>query len=48
MNATTSQIARSIRSHWRDGQTPDTLAAIADNPDLGENRSAILDLAYRP
>src|SRR5262249_51489560 len=25
---------------------PNTLAALADNPDLGEDRSAVLDLAY--
>jgi serine/threonine protein kinase len=46
MSGTVQQLARSIRSHWRHGQRPDALAALADHPAIGNDDKAVLDLAY--
>ena len=47
MNTTTTrELAFSIRDQWRQGQSPDALAALASYPHLEEDRSAVIDLAY--
>jgi serine/threonine protein kinase len=46
MNTTTKQLAHTIRSQWRDGQTPDARAALEENPELEGDCSAVVELAY--
>lgn len=40
------ELARSIRSRWREGQPPDALDALQAHPDLGQDNSAVIELAY--
>jgi serine/threonine protein kinase len=46
MNQTPHQLARSIRAQWRDGQPPDTLAALSCHPILAQEHSALIQMAY--
>jgi serine/threonine protein kinase/tetratricopeptide (TPR) repeat protein len=38
--------AKAVKSRWWRGTPPDTLAVLAEHPDLAEDRAAVLDLAY--
>jgi serine/threonine protein kinase len=40
------QFVRAIHRQWRNGEPPDTLAALSDHPALGEDPSLVFDLAY--
>jgi tetratricopeptide (TPR) repeat protein len=40
------ELASEIKSIWKKGQTPDARAALSRYPELGRDKSIILDLAY--
>jgi serine/threonine protein kinase len=46
MNTTTQQLARSIRRQWQDGQPPDTRAALSVHPELEDDPSVVVRMAY--
>ena len=42
-----SQVAETIKERWRNGETPDVAAALANHPRLRGYRTVVLDLAYQ-
>jgi tetratricopeptide (TPR) repeat protein len=46
MSQSTNELARAIRDDWRDGQASDAQAALLEHPDLKQDTTAVLDLAY--
>jgi serine/threonine protein kinase/Flp pilus assembly protein TadD len=39
-------LVSAIKADWEAGQTPDAMRALAAHPELAENKSVVLDLAY--
>ncbi len=42
-----NQVAETIKKRWRNGETPDVIAALASHPELRCYRTVVLDLAYQ-
>ncbi len=42
-----NHLAETIKERWRQGETPDAIAALAHHPELRCHRTVVLDLAYQ-
>lgn len=42
-----NQVAEAIKERWRNGERPDTNAALESHPELRHYRTVVIDLAYR-